>query len=74
MPDGLHSLKSFTANEIKKIIPDMGPVWQPGYFDRYMRSEEHFWRTIDYIHRNPLKAKLCEEIGDYPWSSAYEMP
>ena len=70
LPDGLHSLKSYTANEIKKIYPEMGSVWQPGYFDRYMRSEEHFWRKINYIHQNPVNAKLCAEPHEFQWSSA----
>ena len=72
MPDGLHSLKSYTANEIKKIHPELGLVWQPGYFDRYMRSEEHFWKTVDYIHQNPVKAKLCGHAAEFIWSSAFQ--
>ena len=71
MPDGLHSLKSYTSNEIKKVHPEMESVWQPGYFDRYIRSEEHFLRTVEYIHRNPVKAQICAEPGDFRWSSAF---
>ena len=70
MPDGLHSLKSFSANEIKKLHPEMDSVWQPGYFDRYMRNEDHFWRTVNYIHRNPVMVGICDEAVDFQWSSA----
>lgn len=73
LPDGVHSLKSYTANEIKKIHLEMGAVWQPGYFDRFMRSEEHFWKTYQYIHQNPVKAGLCGEARDFPWSSAKQL-
>jgi type I restriction enzyme R subunit/putative DNA methylase len=44
--------------------------WQPGYWDRFMRDERHFNATIEYIHRNPVKAGLCTRPEDWPWSSA----
>ncbi|MBS1728291.1 MAG: transposase [Armatimonadetes bacterium] len=71
MPKALHALKSFTSNEIKKVHPQMGAVWMEGYFDRFMRSEEHYLRTIGYIHGNPVVARLCDEPGEFRWSSAY---
>lgn len=38
----MHSLKSFTSNEIAKLHPELKPIWQAESFDRYIRSEEHF--------------------------------
>ncbi len=52
----------------------MDVIWQPGYFDRYMRNEEHFWRTVRYILKNPVASKLCDTPDEFPWSSAYEHP
>ena len=69
---GLHSLKSYTSNELKKLYPEMGPIWQGEYFDRYIRSEEHYWNAVNYIHRNPVVAKLCTVPADFRWSSAFE--
>jgi REP element-mobilizing transposase RayT len=69
---GLHSLKSYTANELKKLHPEMGSIWQEGYFDRYIRSEEHYWNAVNYICRNPVVAGLCAEPSDFRWSSAFE--
>ena len=45
-------------------------VWHREYWDRYMRDETHFYRTIEYIHQNPVKAGLVEEPEDWAWSSA----
>jgi putative transposase len=67
----LHSLKSFTANKLGKIHPDLRPIWQSESFDRYIRSEEHFARTIRYIHENPVKSNLCKMPESFRWSSAY---
>ena len=69
--------KSFTArwllahNERLGLgIPDPHHVWMREYWDRFIRDHDHLRATIDYIHRNPVKAGLCREPGDWPWSSA----
>jgi REP element-mobilizing transposase RayT len=41
------------------------------YWDRYIRDERHFQQVVDYIHRNPVKAGLCREPQDWPWSNAH---
>ncbi len=69
--------KSFTArwllahNERLGLgIPDPHHVWMREYWDRFIRDDDHLRATIDYFHRNPVKAGLCREPGDWPWSSA----
>ena len=37
---------------------DHGSLWQQESFDRIVRDEEHLWRVIQYIGRNPAKAGL----------------
>jgi REP element-mobilizing transposase RayT len=83
LPKILQSWKSFTGSwaishnaELGLGVP-MTPgatknqFWMREYWDRYIRNEEHFHNTIDYIHNNPVKAGLCSEARDWPWSSAY---
>jgi REP element-mobilizing transposase RayT len=41
------------------------------YFDRFIRNEEHYLNTVGYIENNPVKARLCKEPGDWPFSSAW---
>jgi putative transposase len=69
--------KSFTArwllenNERLGLgIPDPHHVWMREYWDRFIRDDDHARATIDYIHRNPVKAGLCREPNQWPWSSA----
>ena len=40
------------------------------YWDRYIRDDNHLRATVDYIHRNSVKSCLCQNPGDWPWSSA----
>jgi REP element-mobilizing transposase RayT len=71
LKDILHSTKSYTAHEANKLLNREGQFWIEDYFDRYIRDEKHFQRTVDYIEMNPVKAGLCEKPGDWPFSSAW---
>lgn len=67
----MHSIKSYTAHEANKILGRTGQFWQHESYDRYIRNEAHFANVIRYIERNPVKARLCEKISDWEFSSAY---
>lgn len=47
------------------------PVWAREYWDRYIRNEQHFQRTVSYIHSNPVKAGLVSDASHWRWSSAF---
>lgn len=73
----VHSWKSFTAHWLLQHnhrlalgIPDSNQVWMREYWDRFIRDVDHLRATINYIHRNPVKAGLCRDPGDWRWSSA----
>ncbi len=66
----LHSWKSYTARECNRLLGRKGAFWAKESFDRYIRNERHFTNAIAYIENNPVKAGLCEQAEDWPWSSA----
>ena len=41
-------------------------------FDREIKSNRHFWASVNYIHHNPVKHGYTEKWQDWPWSSAKE--
>ena len=45
-------------------------VWYR-YSDRAMRSERHYYTTLNYIHYNPVKHGLVESPYDWAWSSVH---
>ncbi|MEY2411267.1 MAG: REP-associated tyrosine transposase [Verrucomicrobiota bacterium] len=67
----LKQWKSYTAGEANKILGTVGSTfWQAGYFDRYIRDEEHYRRVVRYIENNPVKGGLVRAPEDWTWSSA----
>ena len=43
-----------------------GSIWQPGYYDHALRTDESLVAAARYIIGNPLRAGLVTRIGDYP--------
>ncbi len=62
----LAAMKSITAHRYG------GPLWQDGFHDRALRSEEDLVSVARYIVANPLRAGLVQRIGDYPhWDAVW---
>jgi len=82
MPDHLHWLfqleaeetlsrvvqrvKSQTTREIRRQPGKVVQVWQAGFHDHAMRTDERLVDTARYILANPLRAGLCRSIREYP--------
>jgi REP element-mobilizing transposase RayT len=66
----LHSWKSFTANEVNKMLHRAGALWQQESFDHLVRSREAFERFEAYIESNPVAAGLCSDPSAWQFSSA----
>lgn len=44
-------------------------VWQPRFWEHWIRNEDDLRRHIDYVHYNPVKHGYVRRVGDWPWSS-----
>jgi len=57
----LKSWKSYSGRRINAARNQSGMLWQDESYDRIIRDDEHLWRTIQYIGRNPRNAGLKPE-------------
>jgi len=64
-----HGNKSFEWNGEEKCRGRK--VWH-GCSDRAIRSERHFWATMNYVHNNPVRHGYAQRSQDWPFSSAKE--
>ncbi|CAN5830956.1 transposase [soil metagenome] len=59
LPAAVQGWKSVSSHLIQKSgYCALNPFWQPDYFDRLIRSPEHFHTVQTYIRENPMKARL----------------
>ena len=78
LADALRSLKQGVARRLIGSLP-LKPkaglsgapdhFWQKRYYDFNIRNYSLFVEKLRYIHRNPVKAGLCECPEDWEWSS-----
>lgn len=50
----------------------IGHLFQDRYKSEPVENEEYFLTVLRYIHQNPIKAGICENISDYKYSSYNE--
>jgi REP element-mobilizing transposase RayT len=49
-----------------------GELWQPRFFDRALRTIKEYNEKVEYIHLNPVRARLLSRPEDGRWSSYNE--
>ena len=83
MPDHLHlfvagpndfdlgrwigTLKQAIAKALSKT-DSQDPIWQRGFFDHVLRSDESYGQKWDYVRENPVRAGLVGEAGQWPYA------
>lgn len=50
----------------------VGHLFQDRFKSEPVDSEKYFFTVARYIHQNPIKAKICKRVEDYPYSSYLE--
>lgn len=65
----LKTWKGSSAKAINDHLEKSGRFWARDYFDRAIRDEGHFYRSLRYIAMNPVKAGLCKAPEDWEFSN-----
>lgn len=72
-PDGLRKAVSDPHRIFSRRINEqhgwIGHLWQER-FASFPMSDEYFLAALRYIELNPVRAGMCSDPFDYPWSSA----
>ncbi|MDD2703566.1 MAG: transposase [Candidatus Omnitrophica bacterium] len=65
----MHVLNRAYAVYFNDIYKGAGHVWQGRYVSKLILRDQYFFDCMTYIEFNPVRAKLVNKPGDYPWSS-----
>lgn len=65
----MHALTLSYSVKFRKKYGYSGYVWQGRFKSNVIEGDRYILECIDYIHNNPVRAKIVERIEDYPWSS-----
>lgn len=65
----MQKLNTKYAIYYNKVNNRVGYVYRDRYKLQVIASIEHFYRCVEYIHNNPVKAGICNSQNDYKYSS-----
>lgn len=65
----IHSIHSVYARIFNQANERVGHVFQGRFGSQVCLDDKYILSLCRYIHRNPLKAGLVENLSEYPWSS-----
>jgi putative transposase len=64
-------IKGGYSYRVRKERSRTSEIWQRGFADHRIRSEEDFQFHLEYIHKNPVEGRLIERACDYRYCSAF---
>jgi len=61
-------LKGRSAKRIRQSVGGKGPLWQCEWFDRWIRDDAEWEKTVRYIRDKPVKAGLVSHWEEHTWT------
>lgn len=62
----MQDLKKYTGLHSNRSLGRDGQFWEDESYDHVVRSEKSFYRVVNYIIRNPVKACFVKEWQQWP--------
>jgi REP element-mobilizing transposase RayT len=62
------ALKGISGKQLNQQMGRSGPFWQTEWYDRLIRDEVEYRKWKAYIAANPVKAGLCSNWSDFPYT------
>ena len=63
------NLSTHYSQDFNKRHGRVGHVFQGRFYSRPIQEDGDLLAVSRYVHLNPVKARLCQKPGEYPWSS-----
>ena len=70
LPACVNRLKGMSTRSTRLMIDGKASIWQRGFYDHALRSDESVAAVARYIVANPLRAGLVTSVRDYPFWNA----
>jgi putative transposase len=71
LPKFMQGVLQVYAGYFKKKYNAVGFVFQNRYKSHFITDERYLLECSRYIERNPLRARLINNLSEYPWSSFF---
>lgn len=65
----MQRLKEESSSRINQYRGRSGSLWQPRFWDRFVRNRREFNQRLEYMHFNAVRRELVSSPQDWRWSS-----
>lgn len=65
----MHRINTRFSKQFNQGNRRTGHVFENRYKSLLVMDDAYLLSLLRYIHQNPVQAKMCQSIQDYPWSS-----
>jgi putative transposase len=72
LPRAVQLIKGGFSYRAKKELCVGFEIWERGYVDHRIRDANDYWRHVEYIDQNPIRAGIVIQPEEYPYSSAHQ--
>ena len=69
VPQLMHGIGTRYVQRFNRRHERTGSLWEGRYRATVVETDRYFFACMRYIELNPVRAGLCPNPGDYPWSS-----
>lgn len=69
LPKFMKAILQVYAAKFRSKYKSVGFVFQNRYKSRLIDNDAYLLECARYIERNPVRAKIVEDVAEYPWSS-----
>lgn len=67
----MHHFMRETSIAVAELTGRINHIWGDRYFPSLITNQHHFSHAYKYVLRNPVKAKICQRVEEYPYSTLY---
>jgi putative transposase len=71
LPVFMKAILQAYAAKFRSKYKSVGFVFQNRYKSRLIDNDAYLLECARYIERNPVRAKMVEDVAEYPWSSCH---
>lgn len=69
LKDIMHRINNKFSRNFNRSHKRTGHVFENRYKGILVIDDRYLLSLLRYVHQNPVMAKICEKVKDYPWSS-----
>ena len=69
---GMHVFMTQTSWRIARESNRINNIYGARYRPTLITTPAHYACTLRYIYQNPLRAKICKRVEEYPWSTYFQ--